>query len=98
MPKEILTLKEAADLLQVPSRVVREAASKGEIPGRRIARQWRFSRYALHQWLSGKAAPSLDTRLRHAGALADSPLFLEVMAAVEAERAAERGQPDRAAA
>jgi len=102
MPNEILTLKEAAALLQVPTQLLRDAAVKGEIPARRIARQWRFSRFALHHWLSGGAAPSLETRLRHAGSLADSPFFMEVMATVEANRAAERRRtqttPERAPA
>jgi excisionase family DNA binding protein len=91
MLTEILTLKEAAALLQIPAKTLREAATKGEVPGRRIARQWRFSRFALHHWLSGSAAPTLETRLRHAGILANSPLFAEVMANVEANRSAERG-------
>ncbi|MBI3760967.1 MAG: helix-turn-helix domain-containing protein [Chloroflexi bacterium] len=102
MPNEILTLREAAALLQIPSRILREAASKGRVPGRRIAGQWRFSRFALHYWLSGGAAPSLETRLRHAGVLADSPLFAEVMAVIEASRSGERrlvqATPERVAA
>ena len=90
MPNEILTLQEAATLLQIPTRALREAAAKGEIPARRIARQWRFSRFALHHWLSGSAAPALEARLRHAGILADSPFFAKVMATVEANRSAHR--------
>lgn len=90
MPNEILTLQEAATLLQIPAKALRQAAVKGEVPGRRIARQWRFSRFALHHWLSGRSAPSLETRLRHAGILADSPLFAEVMDNVEANRSVER--------
>jgi len=90
MSNEILTLKEAAAVLQIPTKLLREAAARGEVPARRIARQWRFSRFALHHWLSGGAAPSLETRLRHAGSLAESPFFAEVMASVEANRPGNR--------
>ena len=100
MPKEILTLKEAAALLQVSTRELREAATKGQIPGRRLARQWRFSRYALHIWLTGSALPSAESRLRHAGSLADSPFFREVMEAIDLDRSAQRisSEPELAAA
>lgn len=87
--KEILTLEEAAELLDVSRRALREAAARGEVPGCKIARRWRFSRVALHQWLSDteKAHPYL----RHAGALADNPLWEEVQAAIVRER--EAGRP-----
>jgi len=85
IPKEILTLEEAAELLHISPRALREAASRGEVPARKIARRWRFSRFALHQWLGGT-----NPYLRHLGALADNPLWAEVQAAIEAEREAGR--------
>jgi excisionase family DNA binding protein len=52
-PSEVLTLDEAADLLIVPARELTKLADKGELPGRRIAGEWRFSRSALLAWLGG---------------------------------------------
>lgn len=49
---KVLTIEETADFLRLPLADVREAAAGGEIPGRRIAGQWRFSRIALIQWLN----------------------------------------------
>ena len=51
-PPEVLTLAQAADLLQVPEDAVRSLAEGGEIPGRLIAGEWRFARAALVAWLS----------------------------------------------
>jgi excisionase family DNA binding protein len=48
---EVLTLPEAADLLQVHERVVAEMADAGELPGRKLGEDWRFSRVALIGWL-----------------------------------------------
>src|SRR4051794_38013616 len=51
-PPEVLTAAEAAALLQVPEGAVDELAERGELPGRRIAGEWRFAREALIAWLS----------------------------------------------
>ena len=56
---EVLTAVEAARLLRVGESTVRELAARGELPGRRIGRSWRFSRRALLDWLAaGERAPA----------------------------------------
>jgi excisionase family DNA binding protein len=52
-PPEVLTLAQAADLLQVEEGSVAEMASRGELPGRRVGDAWRFSRTHLLAWLAG---------------------------------------------
>ncbi|MGH3550237.1 MAG: helix-turn-helix domain-containing protein [Pseudonocardiaceae bacterium] len=47
----VLNLTEAADLLRVPENDLQSLAESGEIPGRRIGSEWRFSRQALLHWL-----------------------------------------------
>ena len=54
-PPEVLSLAEAADLLKVDEDVVASMAADGELPGRRLGDDWRFSRYALLRWLGGEA-------------------------------------------
>jgi excisionase family DNA binding protein len=49
---DVLTLAQAAELLQVPEEELLELAEAGSIPGRRIGDQWRFSRPALIDWLA----------------------------------------------
>jgi excisionase family DNA binding protein len=54
---EVLTLEEAADLLQVDAAAVEQLVRGGELPGRRIAEQWRFARAAVLAWLAQGQAP-----------------------------------------
>ena len=94
MDKEILNLEETAALLDISPHALREAAARGEVPGRRIATQWRFSRPALHAWLarSEDAVSPSDPWLPFAGIFADSPIFEEVMANIAAERERQRAE------
>ena len=50
---DVLTLAQAAELLQVEEAQLLELAEAGSVPGRRIGDQWRFSRPALLDWLAG---------------------------------------------
>jgi len=49
----ILTIEQAAELLQVPPRTVLNGLRRGRIPGRKIGREWRISEMALHLFLAG---------------------------------------------
>ncbi len=51
-PTEVLTLQDCAALLQVDSGALRRLAEAGELPGRRIGGHWRFSRWAVLDWLA----------------------------------------------
>lgn len=53
--RPILTPDGAAALLGVRAVDVLELAAHGELPGRRVAGQWRFSRTALIAWVAGDA-------------------------------------------
>src|SRR3954453_19719556 len=57
-PPEVLTLAQAADLLQVPNDAVRELAEAGDLPARCIAGEWRFARAALLDWLARPDRPA----------------------------------------
>ena len=52
MEKEILNLQEASGFLQVGERTLLKLLREEHIPGRKIGREWRFSREALLTWLS----------------------------------------------
>jgi excisionase family DNA binding protein len=49
----VLTAEQLAQLLQLDVRTVRSLAARGEIPGRKLGREWRFSRRAVLDWLAG---------------------------------------------
>jgi excisionase family DNA binding protein len=52
-PPEVLTLAQLADLVQTPAEDLEALAEAGELPGRRIGGEWRFSRAAVLSWLGG---------------------------------------------
>jgi excisionase family DNA binding protein len=49
---EVLTLEQLADMLQVDEKTVRSLAAKGDLPGRKLGPDWRFSRNAVLEWLA----------------------------------------------
>ncbi len=50
--EEVLTLEELASMLRLPMQAVQTLALDGELPGRRIAGEWRFGRSAVLEWLA----------------------------------------------
>jgi excisionase family DNA binding protein len=49
---DVITIEKLAELLQVDEKTVRSLAAKGDLPGRKVGRQWRFSREAVLEWLA----------------------------------------------
>jgi excisionase family DNA binding protein len=49
---DVLTAAQAAELLQVDEADIEQLARSGDLPGRQIGEQWRFSRAALLAWLA----------------------------------------------
>jgi excisionase family DNA binding protein len=49
---DVLTSAEAAAFLKVGNRTVLDEAKRGRLPGRRVGKEWRFSRKVLEQWLA----------------------------------------------
>lgn len=52
--KEILTIKDVAEHLQVSERTVSDWAQKGEIPCGKLGSSWRFKRVEVERWLDKK--------------------------------------------
>lgn len=49
---EVMTAREVADLLRMPTSTVYELARKGVLPASRLGRTWRFLRPRLEQLLA----------------------------------------------
>jgi len=49
--QEVFSLDEAAKYLRVATVTLGRRARAGEVPGRKVGNQWRFSREALDKWL-----------------------------------------------
>ncbi len=54
---EILTLKQAADLLQISERTLQRIVKAGEVPGAQVGGQWRFDRDQLREMVRGEWRP-----------------------------------------
>ena len=52
--RDVLTTAQLAELLQTDEKTVRAIAQKGELPGRKVGRDWRFSRAGVLDWLAGR--------------------------------------------
>jgi excisionase family DNA binding protein len=64
-PKEILTIEEACELLGVSSKTFAKILRIEDMPGRKIGREWRFSRKALIDWVgSARARDFVDAGKR----------------------------------
>lgn len=55
MAKEIVDVEGAAELLGVSTWTVYQLARKGEMPGTRVGKEWRFVRASLIQWVANGA-------------------------------------------
>ena len=56
-PHDVLTVGELAAWLRLDEPAILAAAESGELPGRRIGADWRFSRPAIASWLGAGARP-----------------------------------------
>lgn len=51
---EILTLQQAAEMLQISERTIQRMLKTGEIPGAQIGGQWRFDREQIRAMVRGE--------------------------------------------
>ena len=50
---EVMTAREVAEMLRMPTSTVYELARKGVLPARQLGRTWRFLRPRLEELLAG---------------------------------------------
>lgn len=62
----VLTVEQAGELLQLPADTIRRLLSAGRLPGRKVGREWRLSKQALIDYVSG------EDNLEHTRGRADS--------------------------
>lgn len=54
MERQILTIAEAADYLQLGVRTLYSLAKEHKIPGRKVKNKYRFERESLRRWIAGE--------------------------------------------
>jgi excisionase family DNA binding protein len=52
MEREIMTVEQVADYLQISKKSVYQLVRKGELPACKVTNKWRFNRTAVQQWIS----------------------------------------------
>jgi excisionase family DNA binding protein len=60
--KDVLTEQEVAHILDCEPSTIQEKARRGELPGIKVGRSWRFPRIALLQALNEKALANIPQR------------------------------------
>jgi excisionase family DNA binding protein len=66
-PKEILNMEEASQFLGVSIKTFHKVLREGDIPGRKVGREWKFSRQALIQWVGSAKARDFQSNGRKRG-------------------------------
>ncbi|MET0503339.1 MAG: helix-turn-helix domain-containing protein [Candidatus Binatia bacterium] len=64
----LLTLAEAADLLQVSTRTLQRMIRNGDLPAFKVGGQWRLRETQLQQWVENREA-SVDEVQKEGGEL-----------------------------
>ena len=61
-PKEILNIEEASAFLGVSTKTFQKVLREGDMPGRKVGREWKFWRRALAEWVGrGRSRDFLDS-------------------------------------
>ena len=56
--EQLLTLKEAANLLGIHWKTLEIQARRGEVPATKIGNRWRFRTSVLDKWLASRFGPT----------------------------------------
>jgi excisionase family DNA binding protein len=86
--KEILNIEEASAFLGVSTKTFQKVLREGDMPGRKVGREWKFWRRALAEWVGrGRSRDFLDSSDRdEASARAPAPLARRAAAAANGGR------------
>jgi len=63
MAEEDFDLQSLADYLHIEQNKINRLADRGQIPGRRVGGDWKFSRAEIHHWLEDRMGVSDDAEL-----------------------------------
>lgn len=58
MKKEILTIEEAAEYLQIGKKSMYKLVKEGNLPGRKVLNKWRFEKSSLRKWIRERGKES----------------------------------------
>ena len=64
MRSKLLTIEEIADWIRINKFTVYRMAERGELPGIKVARQWRFKEGDIEKWLERQKKSGHNRRKR----------------------------------
>ena len=67
MTPDVMTVGEVAAFMRVSRETIYRLAARGELPGRKIGRIWRFPKDAIQKYLEGESAVGQTGRVAHEG-------------------------------
>ena len=53
-PKDVMTIDELAEYLQVSKSSLYKLAQDGRVPGQKVGKHWRFHKEAVDEWLRNR--------------------------------------------
>jgi excisionase family DNA binding protein len=59
MQDNVLTIEELAVYLKISKSSLYKLAQKGEVPGQKVGKHWRFRRDIIDQWLANSQSATL---------------------------------------
>jgi len=62
MDKEVLTVKQVAEFLQMDERTIYKLAKQGNIPSFKVSNQWRFLKKDIESWVEQKKSEVKEKR------------------------------------
>jgi len=62
MDKEVLTVKQVAEFLQMDERTIYKLAKQGDIQSFKVSNQWRFLRNDIESWVERKKSEIKEKR------------------------------------
>uniref|UniRef100_A0A7C4YRB6 DNA-binding protein n=1 Tax=candidate division WOR-3 bacterium TaxID=2052148 RepID=A0A7C4YRB6_UNCW3 len=62
--KEIMTVKQVAEYLQIDERTIYKLARSGLIPSLKIAGQWRFKKDVIDKWISEQSLERVTQNIK----------------------------------
>ena len=60
----VLTIGELAEYLKLSKSTLYHLARRGDVPGQKIGRHWRFHKAAIDRWLGTRASSARKRRAR----------------------------------
>lgn len=59
MDREIMTVEQVADYLQISKKSVYQLVHEGKLPASKVLNKWRFNRHSIKQWIASNQSTTI---------------------------------------